>query len=268
MTNTNSPTVSVIVPSFNENPDTIYSSLQSLRNQTWSDFECMVIDESTDPGKAEAVRSECTRDIRFHYVRPESRIGLAASLNLGILKAKANLIARFDADDICMPQRLALQVAFLHKHPEIGVLGGSMEIIDNAERPVGCRNYPLSHKAIETAMMTTNAIAHPTVMFRRSVSEMHGAYDSNFRFSEDLDLWLRWLNAGVRFANLPDILLKYRQQYTHRNASNWDYNLMARRRNFTSKHMMHRMAGILGIAIWSKLPVSLQERFYRIAMFK
>src|SRR5947209_8445890 len=109
----NNPTVTVVVPSFNEEPHIVRASLESVRAQSFTDFECIVVDESTRPELAAACREICSEDSRFIYVHPTERLGLPKSLNLAISKARGQLIARFDSDDVCMPERLGLQVAFL-----------------------------------------------------------------------------------------------------------------------------------------------------------
>ena len=218
---TSTPTISIVVPCFNEQPEVLERSLNSLKIQTFCDFECIVIDESTFIQSAEACKAICNSDERFRYIRPETRLGLAGSLNLGISAARGRYIARFDSDDICMPHRLEEQVLYLDNNPEIGVLGGHLAIVDENERFTALRHYPLNHKAIERRFHLNNAMAHPTVMMRRSVIEAHGAYDPKFKFAEDLELWLRLINKDVQFANIDSVLVHYRQQSSNRSASNW-----------------------------------------------
>lgn len=268
MTNPESPLVTILVPSFNEDGTTIRESFEALRQQTWQDFECLVIDESTDAARAAAIQAECDLDSRFKYLRPETRLGLAGSLNFGLSQAKGLFIARCDSDDICLPDRIASQANYLQEHPDIGILGGAMEIIDEDGTHLGYRSYPLEHSSICSAMMLINALAHPTVMFRREVPKLYGGYDPSFRYSEDLELWLRWLNAGVRFANLPQVVLKYRQQSTSRNQAHWAFNRRARWRHFNRRHLILRTVGLVGITVWSKIPKGLQERLFRILIFK
>ena len=262
------PRVSIVMPSFNETPAVVQASLASVRAQTWSDFECIVVDESTDAERAQACRQACERDARFIYVHPSERIGLPRSLNLGLARARGEYVARFDSDDLCMPDRLAQQVAWLDAQPQIGVVGGALEIIDESGATLAYRGYPLAHRDIARGMQMTTTVAHPTVMFRRALVEQHGGYDPGFRFSEDLDLWLRWINAGVRFANLPQRLVRYRQQNTRRHQNHWRYNLRARLRNFASPYLLRRAAGICCIALWSALPAPLQERVFRALMLR
>jgi glycosyltransferase involved in cell wall biosynthesis len=227
------PRVTIVVPSFNEAADVLRESLDSVAAQTMGDFECLVIDESTRPESAAACRALCERDSRFRYVHPNTRIGLAASLNLGLSLARAPLIARFDADDICLPYRLERQVAFLEAYPDVDVLGGGLEIFTAEAGTIAIRDYPVDPQTIERRFHTTTPIAHPTVMMRKSVVDRFGGYDTSFCFAEDLDLWLRLINRGVCFANLPDVVVQ---------ASDVEsFTLEAWRANFiTSKRVVGR----------------------------
>lgn len=257
------PRVSIVMPSFNESPEVLRESLDSVAGQTMSDFECLVIDESTKPEAAAACRALCERDGRFRYIHPDTRIGLAASLNLGLSMARAPLIARFDADDVCLPYRLERQLGFLDKHPEVDVLGGGLEIFTADAGTIAIRDYPVDPEVIERRFQTTTPIAHPTVMMRKAVLDLFGGYDPSFRFAEDLDLWLRLLNNGVRFSNLPEVLVRYRQQSTSRNPQHWKFNLRARLRNFSHRQFPQRVLGVLAIAAWRVIPKPIQEQMFR-----
>ncbi|MBC7645245.1 MAG: glycosyltransferase [Thermoleophilia bacterium] len=262
------PLVSVVVPSFNESPDIVRASLQSLREQTFTDFECIVIDESTRPELAAACQAACAIDSRFIYVHPTKRLGLSRSLNLGLDRARGELIARFDSDDLCLPDRLNLQVAYLRAHPAVSVVGGSLEIMDEDGRTEAFRHYPLEPKAVARGMHLTTTVAHPTIMFRRALVATHGSYNPAFRFSEDLDLWLRWMNAGVVFANIPQVVVRYRQKNTRRDTKHWRFNLRARVRNFAPQHLLRRLIGIGCIAVWTVLPMAIQEHAFRIMILR
>lgn len=257
------PLVTVVVPSFNEAPHVVRASLESIRNQTFSNFECIVVDESTIPELAEACKSVCAEDPRFIYVHPVERLGLPQSLNLAISRARSPLIARFDSDDVCVPERLALQVAFMEAHPEISVVGGALDIINSDGQVLAHRRYPESSIEISKGMQLTTTIAHPTVMFRRKAIEQYGGYNPDFRFSEDLDLWLRWMNAGLGFANMPQVLVQYRQNNTRRNPRHWRYNLRARTSNFSPNYFALRILGIACIATWAILPHVFQEQIFK-----
>ncbi|MDE1892475.1 MAG: glycosyltransferase [Betaproteobacteria bacterium] len=257
------PLVTVVMPSFNEDPYIVRASLESIRAQTFTDFECIVVDESTRPELAEACRLICAEDPRFIYNHPTERLGLPRSLNLAISKARGQLIARFDSDDVCLPERLALQVAFLQAHPEISVVGGALDIISNDGKFLAHRSYPQTSIEIAKSMQLTTSIAHPTVMFRKDVFDQFGGYNTDFRFAEDLDLWLRWINANHYFANLPQVLVHYRQDKTSRNQHHWRYNLRARISNFSSSYLILRIFGIACIATWAALPNVIQEKIFK-----
>ncbi len=251
------------MPAFNEAADVMAESINSVIAQTMGDFECLVIDESTKPESAAACQSLCERDARFQYIRPSTRIGLAGSLNLGISKARAPLIARFDSDDISLPHRFEHQLAFLDANPHVDVLGGGLEIFNAEAGTIAIRHYPTDPFEITRRFQITTPIAHPTVMMRKAVLERCGGYNPEFRFAEDLDLWLRLLNRDVRFANLPEVLVRYRQMSTARNPQHWQFNLRARLRNFSYRNLPHRLAGILAIATWCFIPTIIQEHVFR-----
>ena len=262
------PFVTVVVPSFNEPPHIVRASLESIRAQTFTDFECIVVDESTRPELANACRDACAEDRRFIYVHPTERLGLPKSLNLAIDQARGQLIARFDSDDVCTPERLALQVSFLLAHPEISVVGGALDIISREGQFLANRCYPQTPTDIAKGMQLTTTIAHPTVMFRKIAIERHGGYNPEFRFAEDLDLWLRWMNAGLLFANLPHVLAQYRQDNTRRDQLHWRFNLRARTSNFCRQHLVRRAIGIACIATWAVMPKKVQEQIFKALVLR
>ncbi|WP_019429425.1 glycosyltransferase [Limnohabitans sp. Rim47] len=264
----NAPKVTLLVPAFNEPEHILEQSLTSVMAQTFTDFECIVVDESTRPEAAQACQRICARDPRFRYIHPTERLGLPGSLNLAISMARAKLLARFDSDDICLPERLDVQVTFMDAHPDIGVVGAGLQLIDETGRPTAERHYPERSDDIARKLHFTSTLAHPTVMYRTDIVKRFGGYDPTFRFAEDLDLWLRWLNRGVKFANVPEVLVKYRQAQTCRHPTHWRFNLRARVRNFGSSHLLRRVAGIACIGIWSILPSIVQESIFRLMLLR
>ena len=138
--------------------------------------------------------------------------GLPGALNAGLESARGALIARMDADDVCHPQRLALQAAWMAEHPETGLLttrvhfGGDRETARGFAHFVDWQNGLLDHEAISRNRFRDTPVSHPSVMFRRELPRLHGGYADGF-FAEDWELWLRWLHAGVRMAKLPQELL-------------------------------------------------------------
>ncbi|AYB49149.1 glycosyltransferase group 2 [Candidatus Williamhamiltonella defendens] len=262
------PLVSIIVPTFNESINVLEASLKSLFKQTFRNFECIVVDDSTDLALADFCKQLCLQDSRFVYVKPPNRLGLAASLNLALQKARGDWVARFDADDICMPDRIAQQVEFLSKNKDVDVLGGAVEVVDDSLNRLGFKFYPKTHDEIVKKSHFINPLAHPTVMFKRDLVLKVGCYDSSFKSAEDLELWLRLTNKGAKFANLDQILIQYRQSTLSRSYLNWRFNVKARIKNFCVTHLLRRVAGIIMINLWAFLPKKIQEFTYKSLMLR
>lgn len=259
--------VTFVIPAYNVQTEVMKESFQSIQQQTFRNFEAIVVDESSDPICAAACKALCEEDPRFIYLRPTNRLGLAGSLNYAIDQARGEFIARFDSDDICLPDRISEQIKFLDSNPIVGVLGGWMEIISDDSATVTSRRYPEYNRDICRGIQTTTTIAHPTVMFRKSLMDKYSAYNATYRFSEDLELWLRWMNSDVVFHNLPKVLVQYRQSSTQRSPKHWRFNVRARVRNFSTKYFLRRCMGLMGIIAWIIVPDSIQELIYHHFIF-
>lgn len=199
------------------------SAIESILAQSLDRFEFLILDDGSRDG---------TRAIIEHYAASDARIratfrpnkGLVASLNELIGAARAPLVARMDADDLCHPERLAKQHAFLTAHPEVGVVGSWTDDIDEQDRPYGVTapDHPVTHEAfLEAIEQGLPLLCHPAVMFRRDLVLGVGGYRAAFRHCEDLDLWLR-LASLTRIANIPERLLHYRhygEQVSSRHAT-------------------------------------------------
>jgi glycosyltransferase involved in cell wall biosynthesis len=261
------PTISVVMAMFNEQPAIAIESLQSVADQTFADFECIIVDESKSQATIEACEAFCAADPRFRRVIPETRLGLAGSLNMAISLSSGRFIARFDSDDVCLPDRLATQLAFLETTPEVDVLGGWLEVIDADGHLIATRQYASEHEDIVKASYFKSPMAHPTVIMRRTAIDKVGVYDPGFLYSEDLELWLRMIRQGLRLHNLPRPLVRYRQTLTRRDALHWKYNLRARKKHWGGHALFRQSLGMGIIAGWSLVPPALQETVYRQLVF-
>ncbi|MBL9150036.1 MAG: glycosyltransferase family 2 protein [Phycisphaerae bacterium] len=217
------PRVSVVMP-FRNAGKFLAEALASLTAQTYPRLEILAIDDGSDDDGPAIVSAAAARDPRIVLVR-EGRRGFVPSLNRGIELARGEFIARMDADDICMPDRFAKQVAFLDANPSVGVVGGQIvPIIESAEarrvaRPQWWLETPLAHDDIVRSLPTRNSIYHPTAMLRRDVVVAAKGYRPAFVVVQDYDLWLR-LAERTQLANLPDRVLQYRfhvEQATQKN---------------------------------------------------
>lgn len=116
-----------------------------------------------------------------------------------------------DADDVSAPERISKQMDYLRRHADVGVLGTQIDVIDADSQLIGHRRFPLLHDAILRALPRVVPLSQPSVMFRRELFKMRGGYqDAGYAAAEDYELWSRWIQQGVRFANHPETLLSYR----------------------------------------------------------
>jgi glycosyltransferase involved in cell wall biosynthesis len=202
---TNLPAVSVVMAAWNPDRAYVTAAIRSILEQTFRDLELVIVE---DPSERPLDLSEFADD-RIRLIRREQRGSLGSALNEGIAAASAELIARIDADDVALPQRIARQYEFMQQHPEIAVYGSRIRVIDDSGATLGRRMLPLEHEEIANALRRYNCISHPSVMFRKAPVVAVGGYDRE-RIAEDYDLWCRLLLAGARFANSDEELVLYR----------------------------------------------------------
>jgi glycosyltransferase involved in cell wall biosynthesis len=205
------PDISIILPIFNAKNVNLIECVNSIKNKTMRKWECIIILESTSPYNAELLNAVVQSDHRFSILRPEKRIGLSASLNLGIESAKAPFIARIDSDDIMMPDRLEIQFNYLKSNSEISVVGSWCIIIDSHGKPLKIRKYPFGGILLKLYFHYRCGLAHPAVMFRKHDVLNVGGYNAKLKFCEDLDLWLRFIGKGYNIQNIQEPLIYYRK---------------------------------------------------------
>lgn len=187
------------------------AAIESVLGQSFGDFEFLIIDDGSSDSSRAICESYAARDPRLRVIARPNR-GLVASLNQLLDEAQAPLVARMDADDICLPDRFERQIAFLAAHPDYGVVGSLTTDIDEQDQPypLTTAEHPLTHEAFLARIESRGPLlAHPTVMYRRAVVLEAGGYHAAFRHCEDYDLWLR-LAHRTRITNLPQRLLRYR----------------------------------------------------------
>lgn len=185
----------------------VEEAVRSVLGQTYSDLELIVIDDGSTDASARIVGDIADPRIRLITKR---NAGIAAALNDGVALAQGEFIARMDADDIAMPERLAKQVAFMDAHPEVGLLGTWAEIVDADGKRVGAFEHPTAHARIHHDLLFDTPFAHPTMLIRRALFATVGGYDGDPAIFEDHDLWRRMIKR-TRGANIPEHLLRYRR---------------------------------------------------------
>lgn len=200
------PAISVLLPVYNAAP-TLSAALDSLAGQTAADWEVVAVDDGSTDGSDALLGAYAQRDPRIRVIGAPHR-SLVVALNTALAAARGRLIARMDADDICMPDRLARQRGHLAARPDLGLVacrvrfGGDSVRGGGYARYVEWTNQHLAHEEISLARFVESPLAHPSVM----VAERCGAYAQG-DFPEDYELWLRWLEAGVRMEKLAEPLL-------------------------------------------------------------
>ncbi|NUN65843.1 glycosyltransferase [Pseudanabaena biceps] len=209
------PKVTVLMPVYNGDKY-INEAIDSILNQTFTDFELLIIDDGSTDKSLEIIKSY--PDPRIRLIRNLVNLGISKSLNIGLAESLGDYVARMDSDDISLPNRLQKQIEFLNQNPDVIVLGSYIEFIDThgnkLENLDYLSKYPLSHKAIIYAMLYCNPLAHPSVAFKRLEVLKLGGYrvlkEWESVSTEDYDLWLRLASQNYKFANLSDRLIKYR----------------------------------------------------------
>jgi glycosyltransferase involved in cell wall biosynthesis len=201
------PLISVIMPVHNGVPF-VAEAVRSILEQSFGDFECVIIDDASTDESPEIVASFA--DPRVVLLRNERQLGITGTLNRGIAAARGRLLARMDADDVAHPDRFARQQEFLLALAGPGVVGSNVILIDRNGVETGSERHPASAGDIHRTILVHNPFAHGAVMLTRSLLDLHGVYDPAFLHNEDYDLWLRLEAAGTAMANLQEFLLRRR----------------------------------------------------------
>jgi glycosyltransferase involved in cell wall biosynthesis len=203
MTDFKDPKITVLMPVYNCELY-IKEAIDSILNQTFDDFEFLIIDDASTDETVGIIKEY--NDLRIKLIVKPINTGYTNSLNYGLTVARGAYIARMDGDDISLPERFAKQVAFLDANPDVALCGTLYQILGS---DTIC-NHPLSHEEIKVKLISGCYIAHPTVMIRRAALELHNLrYDPNMEPAEDYDLWSRMVFLE-KVANIGKVLLYYR----------------------------------------------------------
>ncbi len=203
-------TVSILLPVRN-NASFLAETIQSLTAQTFTDWECLAIDDGSEDESGQILRSWAANDSRVRVLRGGGK-GIVAGLNLALAEAQGEWIARMDGDDIAHPTRLKKQLNFMQAHPEVVACGTQVRYVDPKGRLIFPTNNPVHHAAIleQLERGLSGALIHPALMARTRILKSVEGYREAYRDVEDLDLYLRLSERG-KLANVNEFLLDYRQ---------------------------------------------------------
>ena len=211
------PRISVLMSVFNAEKH-LAGALRSILAQTFRDFECITVDDGSTDRSLSLLQRFAKEDSRIKIVsRPNT--GIVGALNDGLAVAQGEFVARMDADDLSLPDRLSIQLRYMEAHPEIVAIGCGVRMVDPGGAPLkdfhgGCDSQTLRRELMAAKNI---AIIHPTLMVRRDTLCRLGGYRPQYNLVEDLDLFLRLLDEG-EIANVPEILLDYRQHFASTNS--------------------------------------------------
>lgn len=201
------PVVSVVMPVFNARPF-IAQTLESICNQSFADWELILIDDGSTDGTNEILARYRQADARIQVVRTENR-GQVNACALGVSMARGEFIARHDHDDLSEPERFALQIEALRANPDLVALGTGCLLIDSAGDVRGRQKVETSPQRIRKQLAYENPMKNPTVMLRKWAWDKVGGERACFGHAHDYDLWLRMVEIGD-LGNIDQPLLRYR----------------------------------------------------------
>lgn len=247
------PAVSVLMPCYNA-AATLDETLASLAAQTHSDFEIVAVDDGSRDDTLAILHNWAAREPRLRVLARE-HAGIIPALNAGLAACRGAYVARMDADDLCAPERLAKQSAYLDAHPEVGLVASWVAGFPESALREGFRIYIdwlnslVTDEEIKRELFVESPFAHPSVMFRRDRVQDLGGYQEH-GWPEDYDLWLRMAAAGVTFAKIPEVLVQWRDHPTRLTRSDSRYSV----KNFllAKAHYLARgpLAGRDAVIVW------------------
>jgi glycosyltransferase involved in cell wall biosynthesis len=220
------PLVSIILPVFN-GESTIKQAIESIVNQTFTDWELVIIDDGSTDETCNIIQSIDNQKIKYHII---NHGGIARALNFGIKLSEGEFICRMDADDICDPKRLELQYQYLMQNDQVGVVSSLVEYSGDRETNTGYALYVdeinqlIKHSDIAKKRFVESPIAHPSVMFRKSLAHKYGGYNEG-QLPEDYELWLRWMDNDVVFEKINQPLLKWTDSESRLSRNHSNYSL-------------------------------------------
>lgn len=238
--------VSVIMSNYNTPEEYLREAIESILNQTYSDFEFIIVDDCSTDNSLEIIESYS--DPRITIIRNEQNVGITKSLNRALKVAKGEFVARMDADDICLAQRFQKQVEFLNQNSDVIVCGVWVELFGEGVKYL---KEKYSKKSLpERELLQINLlfgnhtnIIHPTAMFNHKLLQKNGIeYNEKYIYAQDFRMWVECSKYG-ECANVPEILFKYR---IHNKAVSSDKKTI---QNECTKNIMAEQLSWLGLNI-------------------
>lgn len=210
------PKVTVLLPVYN-GERYLREAIDSVISQTFSDFELLIIDDGSTDSSLQIINSYT--DSRIRLLRNDKRLKLSGALNRGMDNASGEYIARMDADDICLPQRLATQVTYMERYQDVGVCGSWIKMF--GLRGTIVYKAPTGYQHVRAKALFDNPFVHPSVMMRKTLFDRFSLrFDGNYYPTEDFELWTRAISL-FPCDNIGMVLLHYRVHSQSMTNSDW-----------------------------------------------
>lgn len=187
----------------------LVESIESILNQTYKDFRFLIYDDASTDNTTNILKKYSKIDPRIKLIINQKNKGLSYNLAQGVLESKTEFIARMDADDIALPNRFEKQIRYM-EDKDVDIVGSYAEIIDQDGSVLRTRRMPIDDKRIKRLMWAC-PIIHPSVIYRRKIILKSGSYNPKLRRRQDYDLWFRCMANDAVFYNIPEVLIKYRE---------------------------------------------------------
>jgi len=204
----NNPKISVVMPNYNRGAF-LPEAIESILNQTFRDFEFIIIDDGSVDNSWEIIQKYSEKDTRIRAFKNDKNYHIVYTRNRGISLSETDLIAFLDSDDVAMPERLEIQLEFMKNNLDCGVCGSNFEIINEKSELTGHKKFPENDDDIKKSFFFFNPFGQNTVIIRKRCFDEVGLYNDEYRNAEDLDMWMR---IGSKYAlhNIQKELVKYR----------------------------------------------------------
>lgn len=251
------PKVSVLTPIYNTNPEFLKECIESILNQTFKDFEFLILNDSPDNIEIEKVVKSYD-DKRIKYIKNEKNLGISESRNKLLSLAQGEYLAIFDHDDISMPDRLEVEVKYLDANPEIGAVSGWLELFDKKTEIWYTPEFDIDIKKI---MTEDCSFFHTAAMIRRNILINNNIkYEPYYTPAEDYRLWARLMNV-TKFYNFQRPLVKYR--WFENNTTNLQAEKMSRAHDAIQIDIINEFPAYR----WAFLQMKNQQTIFRLRLF-
>ena len=199
------PKVSVLMPTYNTG-EFLGEAIESILSQSFEDFEFIIVDDGSTDDSYRILAEYAKKDERIRIIKNDQNKGIVYSLNRGLRECRGEYVARMDADDIALKDRLEKQITAMEADPYTVVLGAALSYIDKSGKELGI----VRRCSLDKSLIAQNPLLHPTVVFSRAILEQHRVmYLKKYGYAEDYFLWLQLSRLGKLDA-IDDIVLKYR----------------------------------------------------------